>query len=74
MPQTISLTLLQDLNKYIMPLIEKDVVIIWDGATKERFLSATHCHVCKKELNRLVEPVVKSTTRWSVVGNTEVRC
>ena len=42
-----------------MPLIEKDVNMIWDGEAKERFLFATHCHVCKKELNRLVKPIVR---------------
>ena len=44
---------------YIMPLIEKDVDMVWDGEARERFLFATYCHVCKKELNRLVEPVVR---------------
>ena len=38
-----------------MPLIEKDVDAIWDGEARERFLFATHCHICKKELNRMVE-------------------
>ena len=31
-----------------MPLIEKDVDMIWDGEAKDKFESATHCHVCKK--------------------------
>ena len=41
-------TLQEDLNTYIMPLIEKD-----------KFESATHWHKCKKKLNRLVEPIVR---------------
>ena len=43
-------TLQEDLNKYIMPLIEKDVDMIWNDEAKEKFESATHCHVCKKPL------------------------
>ena len=31
-----------------MPLIEKDVDMIWNGEAKEKFESAMHCHVCKK--------------------------
>ena len=37
-------TLQEDLNKYIMPLIEKDVDMIWYDQAKEKFESATHCH------------------------------
>ena len=47
------------LNKYIMPLIEKDADMIWNDEAKEKFESATHCHICKKKLNRLVEPIVR---------------
>ena len=43
-------TLQDDLNKYIMSLIEKDVDMIWDDGSKEKFESATYCHVCKKHL------------------------
>ena len=43
-------TLQEDLNKYIMPLIEKGVDMIWNDEAKEKFESAAHCHVCKKEL------------------------
>ena len=43
-------TLQEDLNKYIIPLIEKDVDIIWNDEAKEKFESATHCHVCKTQL------------------------
>ena len=49
----------EDLNRYIMTLIEKDVDMIWDGEARERFLLAAHCHICKEELNRMVEPVVR---------------
>lgn len=50
-------SLQDDLNKYIMPLIENDVNMIWDGEAKRQFQVATHCHVCQKELNRDVETV-----------------
>ena len=43
-------TLQEDLNKYIMSLIEKDVDMIWNDEGKEKFESATHCRVCKKTL------------------------
>ena len=33
------------LNRYIMPLIEKDVGMIWNDESRERFLLAIHCHV-----------------------------
>ena len=39
-------TLQEDLNKYIMPLIEKDVDMVWDGEARARFLLATHFHHC----------------------------
>ena len=52
-------TLQEDLNKYIMPLIEKDVDMVWNDEAKEKFESATHCHICKEKLNRLVEPNVR---------------
>ena len=35
----------EDHNRYIMPFIEKDVDMIWDGEAKERFLFAMHCHI-----------------------------
>ena len=38
----------EDLNIYIVPLIEKDVDMIWDDEAKEKFESAAHCHVCKQ--------------------------
>ena len=33
----------EDLNRYIIPLIEKDVHMIWDDEAKEKFKSAAHC-------------------------------
>ena len=33
--------------------------MIWNDEAKEKFESATHCHICKKELSRLVEPIVR---------------
>ena len=42
-----------------MPLIEIDVDMTWNGEARERFLFATHRYICKKELNRMVEPVVR---------------
>ena len=44
-------TLQEALTKYIMSLIEKDADMIWDDEDKEKYESATHCHVCNKELN-----------------------
>ena len=41
-------TLQEDFNKYLMPLIGVDM--IWNDEAKEKFESATHCHVCKKQL------------------------
>ena len=52
-------TLQEDISKYIMPLIGKDVDMIWNDEAKEKCESATPCHVCKKELNRLAEPNVR---------------
>ena len=40
----------EDLNRYIMRLIEKDVDMIWDDEAKEKFKSVAYCHVCKKQL------------------------
>ena len=31
---------------------------------KERFILAIHCHVCKKELNRLIEPVMQDHSHF----------
>ena len=52
-------TLQEDLNKYTMLLIEIDVDMIWNDEANEKFESATQCYVCGKELNRLVEPIVR---------------
>ena len=41
-------TLQEYLNRYIIPLIEKDVDMIRDDEVEEIFKSAAHCHVCKK--------------------------
>ena len=41
----------EDLKRYIMPLIEKDVDMIWDDEAKEKLESAAHFHVCKKQLD-----------------------
>ena len=43
----------------MMPLIEKDVDMIWNDAAKEKFGSATHYHLCKTKLNRFVELIVR---------------
>ena len=47
-------TLQEDLNKYTMLLIEIDVDMIWNDEAKEKFESATHCHVCGKILGRWI--------------------
>ena len=41
-----------DLNKHIIPIIEKDVPMIWDDDAQQRYDNATHCHICEKELDR----------------------
>ena len=51
-------SLQDDLNKFIMPLIEKDVKMIWNDEEKTRFQQATECHKCKKELDRNKDVVV----------------
>ena len=48
-----------------MPLIEKDVDMIWNDKAKEKFESATHCHVCKLKLNRLVEQMVRDDCHFT---------
>ena len=47
-------------DKYTMPLIEKDADMIWNDEVKGKFESATHCHICAKKLNRLVEQFVRN--------------
>ena len=59
----------EDLNKFIMPLIEKDVDIIWDDEAKLSFQAATHCHICKKELNRDMEPVSRDHCHFTGVSS-----
>ena len=61
-------TLEPDLKKFIMPFIERDVDMIWDDA-KEKFELATHCHVCRKELNRLTEPIVRDNYHFTGMIN-----
>ena len=39
-------SLQHDLDTYIMPLIEKDVEMIWDEAAQDKFNAATHCYIC----------------------------
>ena len=38
----------EDLNRYNIPLIEKDVDMIWDEEDKEKYKSPPHCYVFKK--------------------------
>ena len=42
-----------------MPLIERDVDMIWYNDAKDKFESATHCHICKNGLNRSTETIVR---------------
>ena len=46
-----------------MPLIEKDVDMIWNDGAKEKFESATHCHLCKKQQLEVIkyEIIVNAT-------------
>ena len=41
-----------------MPLIEKDVDMIWNDETKEKIKSATHCHVCKNHLELIKYEII----------------
>ena len=45
-------SLQNDLNNDIMPLIERDVDMIWDDDAERRFNEATDCYICNKPLNR----------------------
>ena len=40
-----------DLNTHIMPLIERDVDMVFDHEAQERFNSATGCYIYNKPLN-----------------------
>ncbi len=41
------LSLTKDLNDSIRPVIEREPVeMVYDGAAREKFLAATHCHIC----------------------------
>ena len=47
------LTSLQnDLNTLIMPIIERNVEMIWDEDAQQRFDEATHCFICNEFLDR----------------------
>ena len=45
-----------------MPLIEKDVDMIWNDEAKEKVESATHC---QKKLTRFVEPIVRDDCHFT---------
>ena len=45
-------SLQNDLYTEIMPLIKRDVDIIWDQDARRRYENATDCYICKKPLNR----------------------
>ena len=45
-------TLQNDLNEYIMPLIERDVDMIRDEDARQGFDDATDCYICTKPLDR----------------------
>ena len=48
-------SLQKDLNTHIMPVIEKDVEMIWDEEAQQQFDAATECYICKKTLDRDTE-------------------
>ena len=52
-------SLQDDINMYIIPLIEQDVNMIWNDEAKEKFESATHCHIYEKEFDRVEDVVVR---------------
>ena len=44
-------SLARDVKRFILPIIERDAVeMIYDDAAREKFLSATHCHICREPL------------------------
>ena len=45
-------SLRNDLNNEIMPLIERDVDMIWDTDAERRFNEATDCFICNEPLDR----------------------
>ena len=44
-------SLQNDLNTHIMPLIERNVDMVFDDEAQERFDNATDCYICNKPLN-----------------------
>ena len=48
-------SLQKDLNTHIMPVIEKDVEMIWDEEAQQQFDAATECYICNKALDRDAE-------------------
>ena len=63
-------SLQDDLNKHIMPLIEKDVDMIWNDEAKRKFETDTHCHICKKELNRDDETPARDHCHFTSTSST----
>ena len=45
-------SLQSDLNEHIMPLIERDVEMVWDEAAMAQFEADTDCFICSKPLDR----------------------
>lgn len=45
-------SLQRDLNEHIMPIIQRDVDMIWDQDAQQKFDDATDCYICNKPLNR----------------------
>ena len=42
----------RELNAHIMPLIERDVEMIYDDEAERSFAEATNCFICCKPLDR----------------------
>ena len=45
-------SLQKDLNKHIMPVIERNEEMIWDDVAQASFDAATECFICRKPLDR----------------------
>ena len=44
-------SLQRDLDEQIMPVIDNEVEMVFDGAARQKYEAATHCHICEKPLN-----------------------
>ena len=65
-----------DLNKHVMPIIEKEVPMIWDEDAQLRYSNATDCHICGKELDWSIETPARDHCHFTgyMRGATHQHC